>query len=228
MDTNNLNHKTLTILGCVPSLLNILFELAWDSNMYNSFQILNNIEVPIDKDFYQHNKWKIKVYNCFNGEVPNISNSAFSLSVVGTQSKQLVYDYFCKLLRINKEQFISLIHPSSVVASSTIIGYGLQVEPLSVISSCSNIGFAVNIKRNCSIGHHCHIEDFVTINPGAVLSGKVTVGRGSLLGSGCAIRDGVKIGKNSVIGIGSVVVNDIPANCIAYGNPCKVVKENVL
>ena len=35
---------------------------------------------------------------------------------------------------------------------------------------------------------------------------------------------GVTIGENSIIGAGSVVVSDIPPNCIAAGNPCKVLK----
>jgi acetyltransferase-like isoleucine patch superfamily enzyme len=36
---------------------------------------------------------------------------------------------------------------------------------------------------------------------------------------------GVTIGDNSVIGAGSVVVKDIPANVVAVGNPCKVIKQ---
>lgn len=36
---------------------------------------------------------------------------------------------------------------------------------------------------------------------------------------------GVTIGDNSVIGAGSVVTKDIPANVVAYGNPCRVARE---
>ena len=45
------------------------------------------------------------------------------------------------------------------------------------------------------------------------------------LGGRCLICPGVTIGDNSVIGAGSVVVRDIPANRVAVGNPCRVVKE---
>ena len=45
------------------------------------------------------------------------------------------------------------------------------------------------------------------------------------VGGGATICPGVTIGENSVIGAGSVVTKDIPANCVAAGNPCKVLRE---
>ncbi|MDE6675541.1 MAG: galactoside O-acetyltransferase [Acetatifactor sp.] len=45
------------------------------------------------------------------------------------------------------------------------------------------------------------------------------------VGGGAIICPGVTIGENSVIGAGSVVTKDVPANCVAAGNPCKVLRE---
>ena len=45
------------------------------------------------------------------------------------------------------------------------------------------------------------------------------------IGGNVMICAGVTIGENSVIGAGSVVIHDIPANCVAAGNPCKVIRE---
>ena len=39
------------------------------------------------------------------------------------------------------------------------------------------------------------------------------------------ILPGVSIGDNSIIGAGSVVTKNIPANAVAVGNPCKVIRE---
>ena len=53
----------------------------------------------------------------------------------------------------------------------------------------------------------------------------VTVGNNCWIGANSVICPGVTIGDNSVIGAGSVVTKDIPANCVAAGNPCKVIRE---
>lgn len=53
----------------------------------------------------------------------------------------------------------------------------------------------------------------------------VTIGDNCWIGAGAVICPGVTIGKNSVIGAGSVVTRDIPANCVAVGNPCRVLRQ---
>lgn len=53
----------------------------------------------------------------------------------------------------------------------------------------------------------------------------VVIGDNVWIGGGTVILPGVTIGKNTVIGAGSVVTRSIPANCVAAGNPCKVIKE---
>lgn len=58
------------------------------------------------------------------------------------------------------------------------------------------------------------------------LAAPVTIGNHVWIGGGVVILPGVTIGDNVVIGAGSVVTKDIPSNTIAYGNPCRVIKEN--
>lgn len=53
----------------------------------------------------------------------------------------------------------------------------------------------------------------------------VHIGDNVWIGAHTVILPGVSIGENTVIGAGSVVTKNIPANCVAYGNPCKVIRE---
>ncbi|MBR4762475.1 MAG: sugar O-acetyltransferase [Clostridia bacterium] len=53
----------------------------------------------------------------------------------------------------------------------------------------------------------------------------VYIGENVWIGAGAVIVPGVHIGKNTVIGAGSVVTKDIPANVVAVGNPCRVLRE---
>lgn len=53
----------------------------------------------------------------------------------------------------------------------------------------------------------------------------VRIGKNCWLGAGAIVMPGVTIGDNTVIGAGSVVTKDIPANVVAVGNPCRVLRE---
>ncbi len=53
----------------------------------------------------------------------------------------------------------------------------------------------------------------------------ITIGNNVWLGGGVIVCPGVTIGDNTTIGAGSVVTKDIPANVLAVGNPCRVIRE---
>ena len=60
---------------------------------------------------------------------------------------------------------------------------------------------------------------------GCQYNAPVHIGKNCWIGAGAVIVPGVSIGDNTVIGAGSVVTKDIPANVVAVGNPCKVIRE---
>jgi maltose O-acetyltransferase len=91
-------------------------------------------------------------------------------------------------------------------------------------------GGFVTIGADCLIGPRCaiytpnHAPDVTRRLEGWELPIPVTIGNNVWLGGSVTITPGVTIGDNSIIGAGSVVTKDIPANVIAVGNPCRVVK----
>lgn len=87
------------------------------------------------------------------------------------------------------------------------------------------------------IGSRCMIGPNVTIataghpvepklrEKGIQFNMPVYIGENVWIGAGAVIVPGITIGDNSVIGAGSVVTRDIPANVVAAGNPCRVLRE---
>jgi len=85
-------------------------------------------------------------------------------------------------------------------------------------------GLCVIVNLNATIGHDCVIGDFVTISPGANISGNVTLGKRCYIGTGAAIIEGVTICDDVVIGAGCVVVRDISEPGTYVGCPAKKIK----
>lgn len=69
-----------------------------------------------------------------------------------------------------------------------------------------------------------HPRDAKTRSSGRELGRPITIGRHVWIGGGSIICPGVSIGDNTTIGAGSVVTRDIPANVVAAGNPCRVLR----
>lgn len=86
------------------------------------------------------------------------------------------------------------------------------------------IGDNVMIGPNVVISAGTHPIHPVLRSKQAQYNASITIGKNVWIGAGAIILPGVQIGEHSVIGAGSVVCKDIPANVIAVGNPCKVLR----
>jgi len=86
------------------------------------------------------------------------------------------------------------------------------------------IGSNSMLAPRVSIFTATHPLDYQTRNTGLEFAKPVRIGDNVWIGGNVTINPGVTIGDNAVIGSGSVVVKDIPANVVAVGNPCRVIK----
>ena len=121
---------------------------------------------------------------------------------------------------------INVIHPNAVVSPSAKIGKGVLIEAGCLVTPSPIIGDNVVINTGSQVNHDNIIEDHVYMASGVVLSGGVTIGENTLIDDGVVVTLGRKIGRDSLIGAGAVVTKDIPDKVIAYGNPCRVIREN--
>ena len=96
-----------------------------------------------------------------------------------------------------------------------------------VILDGAKVSFGSNdfIGPNCGFYTAGHPLNFKERNEGLEFAKPIFVGDNVWFGGNVVVLPGVTIGDNAVIGSGSVVTKDIPANVVAVGNPCKVLKD---
>lgn len=128
------------------------------------------------------------------------------------------------------------------------IGEGCYIEPpLHANFGGRHVHFGKNVYANFNLtlvdDTHIYVGNNTMIGPNVTIASAghpilpelrekgyqfnmpVHIGKNCWIGAGVIIVPGINIGDNTVIGAGSIVTKDIPANSVAVGNPCRVIRE---
>ena len=151
-----------------------------------------------------------------------IGTNKFFIGFGNMKYRKKVFDYFIN----NGWEAVNIIHPDAVVSKNARLGKGILIECGCLITPNPVIGNNVVVNTGSQVNHDNIIEDNVYIASGVILSGGVKIGENTLLDDGVIITLGCSVGKNSLIGAGAVVTKNIPDKVVAYGSPCKVIREN--
>jgi len=115
--------------------------------------------------------------------------------------------------------YISMIHKTAIWQQYSTKVEGLIMCPYSIITNNVTIGSHVTLNLHASVGHDSYIGDYVTLHPGARVSGNCTISTGCLIGSNAVIKEGTYIAPWTIIGAGAVVTRDIKEPGIYVGVP---------
>lgn len=160
------------------------------------------------------------------GKIPDATkyHNCYFVILLGNPQNRFIKKRYVSKLGIDLENYATLIHPSATISKYIKIGRGSVILPGATISPNVEIGNHVYIGK-AHVSQGTKIGDYVLMVNLAAIGGKVTMEEGCYIGQNSAIREGVTIGKWSLVGMGSVVVSDVPAYHVVVGNPAKILRK---
>jgi hypothetical protein len=117
----------------------------------------------------------------------------------------------------------TLVHPAATMGAEVGVGAGSIITAGVRITTNISVGRHVHLNLNVTVGHDSVLDDYVSVFPGATVSGNVTIGAGTTIGTGANILPGVTIGEGAFVGAGAVVTRDVEAGETVVGAPARPV-----
>lgn len=127
-------------------------------------------------------------------------------------------DYRWKALSNTERAFYApLISTSAIVEAFVTVDAGIE--------SSTVIGARTMLMKHCHVGHDAIVGEDCNIAPGVMIGGHVVISRRVKVGMGAMIRPRIKIGEGAIIGMGTVVVKDVPPGETWAGNPARRIEN---
>jgi len=143
------------------------------------------------------------------------SGDAFVLAIGIPETRRKV----AESLESRGATFLTLIHPTAIVAPTASIGSGSILCPYSILSDASRIGRFTLLNYHASLGHDATAGDFAVLSPYATLGGAAHIGDDVCLGLHASVGPGKRIGPRSKVSANSAALNDASENSLIYGVP---------
>lgn len=121
---------------------------------------------------------------------------------------------------------IAIVSPTASVFDGNDIGPAAIICHHAVITANARIGRGFHCNLGAYVAHDCVIGDFVTFAPGVKCNGNVEIGDYAYVGAGAVLRQGspgrpLRIGHGATVGMGAIVVADVPDGATVAGNPAR-------
>lgn len=128
-------------------------------------------------------------------------------------------------------EFLTVTAREHVRMDACEIGPGGLFSPFTTLTSNIRIGRHFHCNINSYVEHDCVLGDFVTFAPGVQCNGNIFIGDRVYIGAGAMIRQGrpgapLRIGNDAVVGMGAVVLTDVPDGAVVAGNPARVIRQS--
>lgn len=124
-------------------------------------------------------------------------------------------------LDLPQRRYATVVHPTAEVGAGSALGPGSVLLAGVVLTADVTVGAHVAVMPQAVLTHDGRVEEYVTIASGARLGGGVVLRRGAYVGAGALLREGVTVGAWSQVGMGAVVLRDVPPGQVWVGTPAR-------
>ena len=118
--------------------------------------------------------------------------------------------------------FLTLVHPTAIVASTASVGGGSILCPYAIVSDSARVGRHVLLNYHASLGHDASAGDFSVLSPYAALGGNAHVEEDVFMGMHASVGPGKSVGARSKVSANSCALASAPADSIIFGVPGKI------
>jgi len=148
-------------------------------------------------------------------------NDRFLLAVGDVAARRRVVESLCS----RNAQFLTMIHPTAVVASTAQIGQGVVLYPNTVVSNCADVADFVLLNLYSSAGHDSKVGRHSAVSPYATLNGFAVIEEDVFLGTHSTVGPRIRVGRQSKVCANTAVLQDVPPNSFVFGVPGKVAPQ---
>lgn len=127
---------------------------------------------------------------------------------------------------VTPERFATHVHASAVIGEGSVIGTGTIILAGTVLTCNVRVGHQVVLMPQVTLTHDDTVADFATLASGVSVGGRVEIGRCAYLGMNASVRQDLTIGEHTVLGMGAVLVADLPAGQTWAGNPARMISTS--
>lgn len=127
-----------------------------------------------------------------------------------------------KSLGIPEIRWATVVDATAIVSPLATLGYGTYVGPATILEPNVSLSNWCAMLGRVYVAHDTRMGDYVTCANSVSIAGRVTIGVAAFIGANATVRERTQIGANALVGMGCVVIRDVPNGQIIVGNPGRI------
>jgi len=154
----------------------------------------------------------------------HFADAGMIVAVGNTRVRRVLVE---RAARAGFDFFPAIISPRADMYHGAEVAQGCIVFAGAIISTNARLGRHVHVNHKALLAHGVQVGDFSTIAPCAAVAGDARIGAGCWIGMHAGVREGTIVSHGVTVGMGAMVVRDMPPNVSVIGVPARKHKDLV-